>query len=436
MARRAQRTPIDVPASFSEYVDNQPLESPWQWLKDLINRFASSHEPLIDLDGDKFAAVPTLRGYEWRGADCNDFDKDIYPGRQFQSGDDPSKDHNCNGIFGSNSSGNFEELFCGPSVSDARGTMVIGDSAGAHFEIPPQYFNASLINSTTFDHVLFRLEDEFDLPMKSWTTGWANSTTTAPVASLYQANRKNNLCNHRDYQNLGVNGMRSGASLKLVSSVARDNKTDAPVTVMWELIGNDVCHPEPSESAFTTPAQFKTNILASLTALDQILPPNSHVILVGLADGRVLWDSLHDRLHPLGVKYPAVYDFLNCLEISPCWGWLNSNETVRNATSTRAAELSQVYQQILAENTTFANFDMVYYDFPFGDIITKWKAQGGEAWELIEPVDGFHPNQQANYLIGQFFVQNLTALHPTFLSKVNPYNSEIAAMFGNQGGYT
>lgn len=51
--------------------------------------------------------------------------------------------------------------------------------------------------------------------------------------------------------------------------------------------------------------------------------------MFGLADGDLLFDYLHNATHPLGVTYADVYDFLNCLEISPCWGWLNTNDTVR-----------------------------------------------------------------------------------------------------------
>ena len=44
------------------------------------------------------------------------------------------------------------------------------------------------------------------------------------------------------------------------------------------------------------------------------------------------------RIHPLGVlnsdvQYKDLYDYLNCLEISPCTGWMNSNETLRDLTS-------------------------------------------------------------------------------------------------------
>ena len=47
--------------------------------------------------------------------------------------------------------------------------------------------------------------------------------------------------------------------------------------------------------------------------------------MTGLADGRVLWDFMSQKIHPLGeyrsdVTYENVYEYLNCLEISPCHG--------------------------------------------------------------------------------------------------------------------
>ena len=41
---------------------------------------------------------------------------------------------------------------------------------------------------------------------------------------------------------------------------------------------------------------------------------------------------MHNRTHPLGITYEAMYDYLNCLGISPCAGWMNSNATIRNNT--------------------------------------------------------------------------------------------------------
>ena len=51
---------------------------------------------------------------------------------------------------------------------------------------------------------------------------------------------------------------------------------------------------------------------------DSRLPAGSHVLSVGMADGRVLYDSLHARIHPLGslhkdIHYKDFYDYLDCL---------------------------------------------------------------------------------------------------------------------------
>lgn len=82
----------------------------------------------------------------------------------------------------------------------------------------------------------------------------------------------------------------------------------------------------------TTPQEFKSNILEILEYLDSMLPAGSHVWMFGLAKGTLLYDTMWNLTHPLNVTYERVYDFLNCLNISPCWGWLNSNETVRDIT--------------------------------------------------------------------------------------------------------
>lgn len=68
-------------------------------------------------------------------------------------------------------------------------------------------------------------------------------------------------------------------------------------------------------------------------------------------------------------------------------------------------------------------------------VIQTWVANGGQAWQLIEPVDGFHPNQIAmSFLatsIGEYVQQN----YPSILGNVNPNNEQIAKIFGDQGGY-
>ena len=103
----------------------------------------------------------------------------------------------------------------------------------------------------------------------------------------------------------------------------------------------------PTVEAFTTPEQFKANVLGTLKYIDAHIAPGSHVVFIGLADGRALYDALHNRQHPIGATYVEVYNYLNCLQINPCWGWLNSDANVRNATTQRAEELTQVYNEVL-----------------------------------------------------------------------------------------
>ena len=96
--------------------------------------------------------------------------------------------------------------------------------------------------------------------------------------------------------------------------------------------------------------------MRSLNHLEQILPSGSHVVFVGLVDGRILWNALHDKQHPLGISYAGtfvsiwgfqislfadVYEFLNCLGITPCWGWLNKDASIRNQTTAHAFELNK-----------------------------------------------------------------------------------------------
>lgn len=138
--------------------------------------------------------------------------------------------------------------------------------------------------------------------------------------------------------------------------------------------------------------------------------------------------SLHND-----VTYSRVYDYLNCLQISPCFGWLNSNETWRNLTTERAMQLNVAFQSLVANNT-FKNFKIFYVDPPLPATIRKWKEMGREAWKLIEPVDGFHPSQVGNALTTEITFQILARIKGA-LPKSNPFNEKIKEKFGDQGGY-
>ena len=58
-------------------------------------------------------------------------------------------------------------------------------------------------------------------------------------------------------------------------------------------------------------------------------------------------------------------------EVSPCIGWMTSNETLRHVTSEHAEKLSKVAANI-ADTTSYEHFDLIYYDFEIGPQIELW----------------------------------------------------------------
>jgi acyloxyacyl hydrolase len=70
------------------------------------------------------------------------------------------------------------------------------------------------MNRTTYTELLDVLEDEFDWPMQSGTTAYVdqnNKECPGLLDSFYRRLLARNKCNHRDFQNIAVNGARSGA---------------------------------------------------------------------------------------------------------------------------------------------------------------------------------------------------------------------------------
>jgi lysophospholipase L1-like esterase len=395
------------------------------------------HKPIQDGDGDLFSSTKKeLRGTDWRGTDCDDTSDAVYPGRK--TGDDASVDHNCNGIVGGNATASYEDMFC--SNSQQRGLIMLGDSATAHFHLPPQWLTADGWNVKglkTFE------QDELDFPMCSWGTGSAdpelcpyqypmNGNPDGKVVSLYTLMRERNMCMNNDFQNIGVNGARITSSDGLVNAMARDGANDHPALVWLTLLGNDVCNGHPGTDHMTTPEAFYDSAMASLQKLDAQLPPNSFVVSVALFDGELLYDTMHDQQHPMGPAYHDVYDYMNCMEVSPCLGWLNSNQTMREATTERAHELDAVYEKIVeTQASTFKNFQYIYFK-------PEWKAMFAQFAEdygvenlphLIEASDGFHPSQTGNAMFAQEFFNFLEKNHPDAIGPINPFNEEISQMF-------
>lgn len=395
--------------------------------------------PFKDADSDKYSDFPTLRGFYWRGRDCNDSNKMAYPGRRPDNWDS-YQDSNCNGIWGVDPKDGipYEKKFC--EGSQPRGVILLGDSAGAHFHIPPDWITASQMSLKSFLNLPIALTNELDWPQLSGTTGFLYSTSRIKENSIYLRLRKRNHCNHRDYQNISKNGASSQNLERFIESLSRNQLLDYPAIVIYAMIGNDVCSgnidPLPE---MTTPEKLYSKVMQTLQYLDSHLPNDSHVILYGLPDGRFLWDHLHDRYHPLGqlnkdVTYAHFYSFLNCLQVSPCHGWMSSNKTLRTLTSERAEQLSKTLKKI-STSQKFTNFDLFYLDFDFQEITEEWQRRGGQPWQLIEPVDGFHPNEVVLQLLADHFWKKMQHQWPHVLGKENPFNPQIEQVFGDQGGH-
>ncbi|GAB6019994.1 hypothetical protein CHUAL_002744 [Chamberlinius hualienensis] len=151
-----------------------------------------------DDDGDRF--------------NCSDGNLNYYPGR-IPIDYDRENDSNCNGIYGVNpETGNpYEMELC--EGQDNFGTIVFGDSIGAHFHIPPDWFRADVVNAELLENLTYVVGNEADWPHLSYGTGHVNSTwpvtINSPTNSIYWRNRNRNLCSHNDYQNLAFNGASS-----------------------------------------------------------------------------------------------------------------------------------------------------------------------------------------------------------------------------------
>ena len=189
----------------------------------------------------------------------------------------------------------------------------------------------------------------------------------------------------------------------------------------------------------TTVDEMRANVMTTLTYLDTVLPKGSHVLTTGLANGSMLYELLHTRMHPFGrvgapFTYPQMYDYLSCLQISPCNGWLTSNDTLRALTTQRAVELSGAVR-----NASFSiqaqNYDIDYLDFPFEEVIQRWVAQGGEPWQLVESIDGFHINQYGHATVSDVLWSWLQTTRPHWLPPRNPNNADIERVFKDQGGF-
>eukprot|EP00817_Percolomonadidae_sp_ATCC50343_P002854 CAMPEP_0117425700 /NCGR_PEP_ID=MMETSP0758-20121206/5951_1 /TAXON_ID=63605 /ORGANISM="Percolomonas cosmopolitus, Strain AE-1 (ATCC 50343)" /LENGTH=461 /DNA_ID=CAMNT_0005210405 /DNA_START=504 /DNA_END=1886 /DNA_ORIENTATION=- len=366
--------------------------------------------PLVDIDEDKFSDLEQIyRGSDWRGRDCDDHHKGVYPTKIEDKTMDPSIDQNCNGIAGINpvTKKSYEEELC--EGTDSHQVVMFGDSASSGFHIPPEWFH--LQNLSNIVDLWTTVNDELDWPQLTYSTGFKPEIEGE---SIYMEMRRRNLCSHRAYQNVGHNGHRMRDFADQVAALHMSPQ-DKPFIGMMAYIGNDIC--KHSLKDMTSVDSYKADMIKGLRALDRVAPKGSKLLVLGLVDGRVLWDTMNNRIHPLGVPYKNVYSFLTCTDANPCNTWLNNNATIRDLASQHAALLSKTAQQTVDEiSSSLQNITISFYPFPLQEALAYAKEHDIPAYTLIEPVDGFHPSVHvADRLFYRFFMKHISEKLPHWL---------------------
>ena len=200
--------------------------------------------PFQDHDGDTFASKnsKTLRGNDWRGIDCDDKSDKVYPGRKINSANDDEIDHDCNGIFGSNETGAYENMFC--SQYPGKSLVMLGDSATAHFHLPPQWLTAQ---NWGIDNFIGVAENEIDFPQCSWGTGHVDPDLCpyqdevpgiTGVTSLYLKLRERNRCNNNDFQNI-ISNVANENMPSFEDLLGSDDQFNSPSIQLMGMIGTD-----------------------------------------------------------------------------------------------------------------------------------------------------------------------------------------------------
>jgi len=83
----------------------------------------------------------------------------------------------------------------------------------------------------------------------------------------------------------------------------------------------------------TKPKDFYNNVIQAMNYLDTMLPPGSHVLLTGLANGSLLFQSIGENIYPIGrvkndVKYSDVYTYLSCLQVFTVFSFFNKTSSL------------------------------------------------------------------------------------------------------------
>ena len=107
---------------------------------------------------------------------------------------------------------------------------------------------------------------------------------------------------------------------------------------------------------------------------------------------------------------------------------MNSNETIRNATSATAQAMRDTLPQIIEETKDqLQNVEVHYLGDLVDDAIRAFLASGRQGYELIEEADGFHPNQLGQAMLAEY-IWNATVA-AGLIPPANPNNELIRQKF-------
>lgn len=194
---------------------------------------------------------------------------------------------------------------------------------------------------------------------------------TIKTDSLYLRYLHRNRCAHRQFQNIGHNGQRI-IDDGLMETMSIDPKNSMPAFVIMSHMGNDHCKTE-----MTPTDVWKNALLAKLTKLSTMLPKGSHVLVSGVFDYDMHWPMLHNRTHPLGVSYARVFNYLNCLSISPCPMLMNPDPAVRQRGVAQGHAYNDAVRELLVSHGNAFSFDWDFTIFPLAEVLDIYKSLGG-----------------------------------------------------------
>lgn len=78
----------------------------------------------------------------------------------------------------------------------------------------------------------------------------------------------------------------------------------------------------------------------------------------------------------------------------------------------------------------YPNLSVYYYDFSILDMAKPWIAEGNHIYDIIDPVDGFHPSQVGMTYQAQWIWHDVVLPNSDLDSRPNKYNDDIHKLFG------